>query len=194
MMTDLFWHANAVSKKSRSELKTQTPKILWFTGLSGSGKSTIANAVEIEFLKSRKHTYILDGDNVRQGLNRDLGFSDSDRIENLRRVAEVAKLMSDAGLIVIVSFISPFLADRKLARELMEPGEFFEIYVDTPFTECVRRDPKGLYKRALAGKLENFTGVSSVYEPPLTPDIRLDTLQFSAVELAQQVVKFVLNK
>jgi bifunctional enzyme CysN/CysC len=194
MMTDLFWHANAVSKKSRSELKAQTPKILWFTGLSGSGKSTIANAVEIELLKSRKHSYILDGDNIRQGLNRDLGFSDTDRIENLRRVAEVAKLMSDAGLIVIVSFISPFLEDRKLARELMEPGEFFEIFVDTPFTECVRRDPKGLYKRALAGKLENFTGVSSVYEPPSTPDIRLDTLRFSAVELAQQVVNYALKK
>jgi bifunctional enzyme CysN/CysC len=173
---NIHWQALDVGKRERALAKNQRPAVFWFTGLSGSGKSTIANLLEKKFHASGRHTYILDGDNVRHGLNRDLGFTDTDRVENIRRVAEVAKLMADAGLIVIVSFISPFRAERRMARELMPKGEFIEVFVDTPFEECARRDPKGLYARALGGELKNFTGVDSPYETPENPEIHLRTL------------------
>jgi bifunctional enzyme CysN/CysC len=169
--------AFAINKEARAAAKNQTPKVFWFTGLSGSGKSTIANAFEKKLHAMGKHTYILDGDNVRHGLNRDLGFTETDRVENIRRVAEVAKLMVDAGLIVLATFISPFRADRAMARGLFKEGEFIEVFVDTPLEVAEQRDPKGLYKRARLGEIPNFTGISSVYEPPSLEfpcDVRLD--------------------
>ena len=171
----MHWQALDVNQQARATIKQQTPKCLWFTGLSGSGKSTIANLVEKRLLAEGKHTYLLDGDNVRHGLNRDLGFSDADRVENIRRVAEVAKLMVDAGLIVIVSFISPFRDERRMARELFADGEFIEVFVDTPLEECERRDVKGLYAKARAGQIPNFTGIDSPYERPEHAEIVLDT-------------------
>jgi bifunctional enzyme CysN/CysC len=182
---NIHWQALDIDRKTRAELKSQTPAVLWFTGLSGSGKSTIANLLEKKLAASGRHTYILDGDNVRHGLNRDLGFTAEDRVENIRRVAEVAKLMADAGLIVLVSFISPFRAERRLARELMEEGEFAEVFVDTPFEECARRDPKGLYARALKGEIKNFTGVDSPYEAPEHPEIHLETVGKSPEEMVE---------
>jgi bifunctional enzyme CysN/CysC len=173
---NIHWQSLDVGKRARADMKNQRPAVLWFTGLSGSGKSTIANLLEKKLHATGRHTYLLDGDNVRPGLNRDLGFTDADRVENIRRVAEVAKLMADAGLIVIVSFISPFKAERRMARELMVGGEFVEVFVDTPFEECARRDPKGLYARALKGEIKNFTGVDSPYEAPENPEVRLKTL------------------
>jgi bifunctional enzyme CysN/CysC len=172
---NIHWQALDVSRESRAESKGQKPAVLWFTGLSGAGKSTIANIVEKKLHALGKHTYVLDGDNVRHGLNRDLGFTDADRVENIRRVAEVAKLMADAGLIVLVSFISPFRAERDMARKLMAAGEFFEVFVDTPLAVAEARDVKGLYKKARAGELAHFTGVSSPYEAPESPEIRIDT-------------------
>jgi bifunctional enzyme CysN/CysC len=182
---NIHWQALDVDRKTRAGLKNQAPAVLWFTGLSGSGKSTIANLLEKKLAASGRHTYILDGDNVRHGLNRDLGFTAEDRVENIRRVAEVARLMADAGLIVLVSFISPFRAERRLARELMEEGEFAEVFVDTPFEECARRDPKGLYARALKGEIKNFTGVDSPYEPPEHPEIHLETSGRSPEEMVE---------
>jgi bifunctional enzyme CysN/CysC len=160
-----------INKEARANLNNQKPMCLWFTGLSGSGKSTIANALEKELFNMGKRTYILDGDNVRHGLNLDLGFTEADRIENIRRVSEVAKLMVDAGLIVLVTFISPFEKDRALARSKFEDDEFLEVYVDTPLDECEKRDPKGLYKKARSGLIKNFTGIDSKYETPLNPEI-----------------------
>ena len=182
---NIHWQSLDVGKRGRSDLKNQRPAVFWFTGLSGSGKSTIANLFEKKLFATGRHTYILDGDNVRHGLNRDLGFTDADRVENIRRVAEVAKLMADAGLIVIVSFISPFSAERRMARELMADGEFVEVFVDTPFEECAKRDPKGLYARALNGEIKNFTGVDSPYEAPETPEIHLRTLGKTAEEMVE---------
>ena len=175
-------------------LKHQRPGVLWFTGLSGSGKSTIANIVERKLFAMGRHTYVLDGDNVRHGLNRDLGFTDADRVENIRRVAETAKLMADAGLIVLVSFISPFRSERRLARSLMEEGEFTEIYVDTPLSVAEDRDPKGLYARARSGEIRNFTGIDSPYETPETAEVRLDTVTHSAEELADQLIDYLRMK
>ncbi len=185
---NVYWHQLDVDKAARATLNGQKPSVLWFTGLSGAGKSTIANLVEKRLHAAGRHTMILDGDNVRHGLNRDLGFTEADRVENIRRVAEVAKLFVDAGLIVLVSFISPYRAERMLAREAVEAGEFLEIFVDTPVEECRRRDPKGLYRRADAGQLRNFTGVDAPYEAPDDPEIRLRTLELAPEALAEQVV------
>ena len=172
---NVHWHALEVTKTARAEMKHQVARCLWFTGLSGSGKSTIANLLEKRLHAEGKHTYILDGDNVRHGLNRDLGFTEADRVENIRRVAEVAKLLVDAGLIVIVAFISPYRAERQLARSLFDPGEFIEVFVDTPLEECERRDTKGLYAKARRGELKNFTGIDSEYDPPEAPEVHLQT-------------------
>jgi len=177
-----------VDRAARQAINGHKPAILWFTGLSGSGKSTIANLVEARLAGRGAHTYMLDGDNIRHGLNRDLGFTDTDRVENIRRVAEVARLFADAGLIVLVSFISPFRAERQLARELAEPGQFFEVFVDTPIELCRARDPKGLYKKADAGKIANFTGISSPYEPPEDAEFHLQTAGISADAAATIIV------
>lgn len=191
---NVHWQMLSVDKKLRSELKAQTPAVLWFTGLSGSGKSTVANALEKMLTAQGRHTYMLDGDNLRHGLNRDLGFAAEDRVENIRRTAEVAKLMADAGLIVLVCLISPFRADRETARAMMPEGEFIEIFIDTPISVCAERDPKGLYKKAFAGQIANFTGVSSPYEVPENPEIRLYTVSKSADELADYIMKFLGKK
>jgi bifunctional enzyme CysN/CysC len=185
---NLKWQTVDVDKAARAAAKGQTPSVLWFTGLSGAGKSTIANLVETELHKRGCHTYMLDGDNVRHGLNKDLGFTQADRVENVRRVAEVARLMTDAGLIVLVSFISPFRSERRMARELFGEGEFLEVFVDTPLEVAEQRDPKGLYAKARAGDLANFTGIDSPYEPPEHAEVRLDTTSLSAEESAAQVV------
>ncbi len=184
---NIHWQAMDVDKAARSRALGQTARVVWLTGLSGAGKSTIANLVEKRFAAEGRHTYLLDGDNVRHGLNKDLGFTEADRVENIRRVAEVAKLMVDAGLIVLVSFISPFRAERRMARDLMADGEFVEVFIDTPLAEAERRDVKGLYAKARAGQLKNFTGVDSPYEPPENPEIRIDTTQITAEEAAEQI-------
>jgi bifunctional enzyme CysN/CysC len=191
--SNVHWQALDVNKQARAMQKHQKPAVLWFTGLSGSGKSTIANLVEKRLHSLGMHTYILDGDNVRHGLNRDLGFTDEDRVENIRRVAEVARLMADAGLIVLVSFISPFKSERQTARELMPKGEFVEVFVDTPLEECAARDPKGLYAKARRGELRNFTGIDSPYEAPETPEIHLQTTGRDTAELAKEVEDYILR-
>lgn len=188
---NIKWQSLEVTKNARANLMNQKPVVLWFTGLSGSGKSTIANSLEKVLHASGRHTILLDGDNVRHGLNRDLGFTDADRVENIRRVAEVAKLMTDAGLMVIVSFISPFKSERQLARELMDEVKFVEIFVDTPIQECMRRDPKGLYKRALSGEVKNFTGLDSPYERPENPEISLSTERSDPETLALEIMSFL---
>jgi bifunctional enzyme CysN/CysC len=185
---NIHWQALDVTKATRAAAKGQQPAVLWFTGLSGAGKSTIANLVEKKLQAMGRHTYILDGDNVRHGLNRDLGFTDADRVENVRRVAEVARLMADAGLIVLVSFISPFRSERQLARELMPAGEFLEVYVDTPLAVAEQRDVKGLYKKARAGELKHFTGIDSPYEPPEHPEIHVDTTVLTPADAAELIV------
>jgi len=186
--TNLTWQHLDVDRAARAALKDQAPAILWFTGLSGAGKSTIANLVERKLHAIGHHTYVLDGDNVRHGLNRDLGFTEADRVENIRRVAEVAKLFADAGLIVIASFISPYRADRAMARSGLEDGIFLEVFVDTPIEECRRRDPKGLYAKVAAGQISNFTGIDAPYEPPETPEIHLSTIGHTPESLADEVI------
>jgi bifunctional enzyme CysN/CysC len=186
--TNIHYQDITISKDARAALKAQRPVILWFTGLSGAGKSTIANLVEAQLHARGAHTTLLDGDNVRHGLNKDLGFTDADRVENIRRVGEVAKLMTEAGLIVLCSFISPFRAERRLVRGFVGEGEFIEVFVDTPLQECIARDPKGLYKRALAGEIKNFTGIDQAYEPPENAEIRLLAGQEPAGALAQRVI------
>jgi adenylylsulfate kinase len=191
---NIVWHDHHVSKAERAALKGQKPCVLWFTGLSGSGKSTIANAVETALLSHRKHTYLLDGDNIRHGLNSGLGFSDEDRIENIRRIGEVAKLFADAGMIVLSAFISPFRTDRERVRALVEQGEFIEVYVDTPLQVCEQRDPKGLYKKARAGEIPNFTGIDSPYEAPADPEIHIRNDGISVDEAAMQVINYLETK
>jgi bifunctional enzyme CysN/CysC len=190
---NVHWQHLEVDKAARARSLGQTPRCLWFTGLSGSGKSTIANLVEKRLMAQGLHTYLLDGDNVRHGLNKDLGFSEEDRVENIRRVAEVARLMVDAGLIVLVSFISPFRAERRMARELFAEGEFVEVFVDTPLAVAEQRDVKGLYAKARAGKIPNFTGIDSPYEVPEAPELRLDTVAESSEALAERVVARLLG-
>ncbi len=189
---NIHWQHLDVDKTVRAALKGQHPRCLWFTGLSGAGKSTIANAAERRLLALGHHTYLLDGDNIRHGLNRDLGFTDEDRVENIRRVAEVARLMVDAGLIVLVSFISPFRAERRMARERFAGGEFIEVFVDAPLALCEQRDVKGLYAKARAGRLRHFTGIDSPYEPPEAPELHLHADRDSALAMAEQVVRAVL--
>jgi bifunctional enzyme CysN/CysC len=185
---NIHWQALDVNKIARSHLKGQKPCVLWFTGLSGAGKSTIANLVEKRLLSAGKHTYLLDGDNIRHGLNKDLGFTDADRVENIRRVAEVSRLMVDAGLIVLVSFISPFRSERRMARDLVAEGEFIEVFVDTPLEEAEKRDAKGLYKKARRGELKHFTGIDSPYEAPEHPEIRIDTTTTTPDEAVDEIV------
>ena len=192
--SNISWHEMSINKKTRSELNSQKPCVVWFTGLSGSGKSSIANILEQKLHTIGKRTYLLDGDNVRHGLNKDLGFTDTDRVENIRRVAEVSKLMIDAGLITLVSFISPFKSERQMARDLLSSDEFFEIFVNTPLEECEKRDPKGLYKKARAGELKNFTGIDSSYEKPENPDLILNTESSNAEELTDQIINFLQLK
>ncbi len=189
-----YFHAFEVTKAARARLNAQKPALLWFTGLSGAGKSTIADQLEKKLHALGKHTFVLDGDNVRHGLNRDLGFTEADRVENIRRVAEVAKLFVEAGLITLVSFISPFRAEREMARELVAPGEFLEIFVNTPLDACERRDPKGLYKKARRGELQNFTGLDSPYEPPTNPELILDALNESAADLADRIIDLMQRR
>lgn len=187
---NIHWQAVDIDKQARARQKLQKPVCLWFTGLSAAGKSTIANLLEKRLFMAGKHTYLLDGDNVRHGLNRDLGFTGPDRVENIRRVTEVARLFVDAGLVTLVSFISPFREERVLARSRFEPGEFIEVFVDAPLEECERRDPKGLYAKARRGELANFTGIDSVYEPPEAPEIHLDTASETPEESVDRILSF----
>jgi bifunctional enzyme CysN/CysC len=190
-INNIYWQALEINKTSRAAQKHQIPRCIWFTGLSGAGKTTIANNLEKRLNSEGKHTYLLDGDNVRHGLSRDLGFSEADRIENIRRIAEVARLMVDAGLIVLVSFISPFRSERRMARSLFLENEFIEVFVDTPIEECERRDVKGLYARARQGELKNFTGIDSPYETPENPEIRLVTSENTADVCVDLIVKLL---
>lgn len=190
---NVHWQATDIDRDMRANLKNQRPALLWFTGLSGSGKSTIANLVEKKLHRMNRHSFLLDGDNVRHGLNRDLGFTEADRIENIRRVGEVAKLMSDAGLIVITAFISPFRAEREMVRGMLPKGEFIEVFIDTPLAEAERRDVKGLYKKARAGQLKNFTGIDSPYEAPESPEIRIDTTAMTPEEAADLIIDRLLG-
>ncbi len=189
---NVHWQATDIGREAHAALKNQKAAVLWFTGLSGAGKSTIANLVEMKLARMNRHTFLLDGDNVRHGLNRDLGFTDADRVENIRRVGEVAKLMTDAGLIVITAFISPFRAEREMVRQMIAPGEFIEVHIDTPLAEAERRDVKGLYAKARAGKLANFTGIDSPYEAPANPEIRIDTTGMTPNEAADAIVAMLI--
>lgn len=190
---DIVWHNATVSSQGRAELKRQKPVVLWFTGLSGSGKSTIANVVELKLFELGKHSYLLDGDNVRHGLNKDLGFSDKDRLENIRRIGEVAKLFADSGLIVLTAFISPFISDREQVRALLEDRQFLEVFIDTPLEICEQRDPKGLYKKARTGEIKHFTGIDSKYEAPLSADIHVRTADTMIEECAQQIINKLIE-
>ncbi|XQR91376.1 adenylyl-sulfate kinase [Stutzerimonas urumqiensis] len=189
--SDLVLQLVDVDAATRARMKCQRPVAIWLTGLSASGKSTIANALEVALVERGRHTYLLDGDNVRMGLCRDLGFTDVDREENIRRIAELGRLFVDAGLIVVTAFISPFRGDRALARSIIGEDAFIEVFVDTPLDECERRDPKGLYSKARAGLIKNFTGIDSVYEAPLNPDIRLETLGRSLPEVVKQILDYL---
>jgi bifunctional enzyme CysN/CysC len=190
---NVHWQATDISREHHAKLKNQTAAVLWLTGLSGAGKSTIANLIEKKLARMNRHTFLLDGDNVRHGLNRDLGFTDADRVENIRRVGEVAKLMSDAGLIVITAFISPFRSEREMVRHMIAAGEFFEIHIDTPLAEAERRDVKGLYKKARSGQLKHFTGIDSPYEAPENPEVRIDTTEMTPEQAADYIVDIIIG-
>ncbi len=190
-LKNIVWHDHHISKADRAGQKKQKPCLIWFTGLSGSGKSTVANALERELFIGNHHTYLLDGDNIRHGLSNDLGFSDKDRVENIRRIGESAKLFVDSGLIVMTAFISPFKSDREIARALVEGNEFIEVHMNAPLDVCEQRDPKGLYKKARAGDIPNFTGIDSDYEPPCNPEITLNTATHSIDECVKQLVTFL---
>ena len=188
---NVVWHQHGVDKSIRSDMKGQKPCLLWFTGLSASGKSTVASAVEVRLAERLHHTYLMDGDNVRYGLCSDLGFGRGDRVENIRRVGEVANLMLDAGLIVLTAFISPFKSNRKMIRDMLVGGEFIEVYIDVPLGVCEKRDPKGLYKRVREGELKNFTGIDSPYEIPERPEIRIVNHGISVDAAAHQVINYL---
>ncbi|MGD9970973.1 MAG: adenylyl-sulfate kinase [Sulfuricurvum sp.] len=192
--TNVVWHTHAVTQEERIRRNGFKPVILWFTGLSGSGKSTIANAVETRLYELNMGTYLLDGDNIRHGLNKDLGFSDEARVENIRRIGEVSKLFVDAGLMVITAFISPFCSDRAIVRDLVKEGEFVEVFIDTPLEICEQRDPKGLYQKARNGEIPAFTGISSPYESPLNPEIHIPTARQSVEESVNVIIDYLQKK
>lgn len=192
--SDVVWHNATVTHDDHVQLNGHKAAVLWFTGLSGSGKSTVANAVDLMLHQQGVKTYVLDGDNVRHGLNGDLGFSDKDRVENIRRVSEVAKLFADAGLLVSTAFISPFISDRKMVRELLPNQQFIEVFIDTPLAVCESRDPKGLYKKARAGEIKNFTGIDSAYEAPVTPEVHVETAEKSIETCALQVINYLKSE
>ena len=191
---NIVWHEQQVTKKERLGIKGQRACILWFTGLSASGKSSIANALEVKLTEQNKHTYLLDGDNIRLGLNKDLGFSDEERVENIRRIGEVSKLFVESGTIVLTAFISPFIRDREIVKALVEKDEFIEIFVDTPLHICEKRDPKGLYLKAREGKISDFTGVSSPYEAPLNAQIHLKTEEKSVEACVNEIIRYLNSK
>jgi adenylyl-sulfate kinase len=190
-MNNTVWHHHRISKADRVRVNRQRPFVIWFTGLSGSGKSTLANRLEERLFEQGYRCYLLDGDNVRHGLNRDLGFDDAARVENIRRIGEVSKLMVDASLIAITAFISPFRADRDMVRAMLEPGEFVELHLDVPMTVCEQRDPKGLYKKARAGEIKHFTGIDSPYEAPLHPELSIDGSRLTVEEEATKVLVYL---
>lgn len=191
---DIRWHSHKITRSNRANSKGQKPCLLWFTGLSASGKSTVANAMDLALNERGYHTFLLDGDNVRHGLCNDLGFSDQDRIENIRRVGEVSRLFTDAGLIVLSAFISPFITDRQMVRGLLPPGEFIEIFMNTPLNVCEERDPKGLYKKARSGDLSHFTGIDSPYEMPEAPEVMLDTSVMPVDQCVDTVLEFLKSR
>ena len=191
---NIVWHDHHITKEERASIKEQKPCILWFTGLSGSGKSTIANAVESKLLELNKHTYLLDGDNIRMGLNVGLTFTDEDRIENIRRIGEVSKLFVDAGTIVLTAFISPFQKERDAVRALVNENEFIEVFIDTPLEVCESRDPKGLYKKARTGEIPNFTGISSPYEAPEKPEIHIVNDKISLEDITEQIINYLKDR
>ncbi|AZT84514.1 adenylyl-sulfate kinase [Marinobacter sp. NP-4(2019)] len=194
MAENIVWHDHKITRAERSVNKNQKPCLLWFTGLSGSGKSTIANALDVALHNRGYHTFLMDGDNVRHGLCKDLGFSDEDRVENIRRIGEVSKLFADAGLIVLSAFISPFTSDRRMVRNLFPAGEFIEVFMATPLDTCEQRDPKGLYEKARAGQLKNFTGIDSPYEAPEYPEVRLDTSTMSVDQCVEKLIGYLLER
>jgi adenylyl-sulfate kinase len=191
---NIVWHDHKLSRTERASLKHQHPCLLWFTGLSGSGKSTIANALDVALYQHGYHTFLLDGDNVRHGLNKDLGFSNEDRVENIRRIGEVSKLFADAGLIVLSAFISPFASDRRLVRNMFPAGEFIEVYMDTPLETCEERDPKGLYRKARSGEIHDFTGIDSPYEKPAHPEITLDTSNLCVDSCVESLMNYLKER
>ena len=192
-MKNIVWHNTTIKLQDRKEMLNQKPFVLWFTGLSASGKSTIANIVEQKLFKMKYKTYLLDGDNVRHGLNKDLGFDEKSRVENIRRIGEVAKLFNDSGIIVLAAFISPFLSDRKLVRDLFPEGNFLEVFIDSSLEVCEKRDPKGMYKKARSGKIGNFTGISSPYEKPKNPEIHLLNNDARLEDLSDEVIHFLIE-